>query len=231
MREGLLDSALGRLRQKRSWLREQRELRAIRALFYSRFMGEDDLIFDVGANVGDRTSVFASLSRTVVAVEPQNHCVAILHKQFDGNPKVKLVPKAVGSQEGQAEIFLCNEDSLSSLSPVWIAAVQKSGRFPANEWDRKHTVEVTTLDKLITEFGMPAFIKIDVEGYEYEVLRGLSKPIRALSFEFTPECLQYCYCSLLSAWVAAEEIKSQLSHFTDEPTAWGDVYARFEGVG
>jgi hypothetical protein len=52
---------------------------------------------------------------------------------------------------------------------------------------------MTTLDKLIEQFGIPSFIKIDVEGFEYEVIKGLSKPVKALSLEFTPEIIESTY--------------------------------------
>lgn len=231
------------------WFREQEELRE---RFYSRFLTESDVAFDIGANVGNRTVVFSRLSRIVVAVEPQDHCMAVLRRNFGKNPKVKLVAKAVGPQEGRAEMFLCDVNCMSSLSPAWITTVRQSGRFSDLRWERKRTVDVTTLDKLINEFGMPAFIKVDVEGYEYEVMRGLSTPVKALSFEFVPEYLQCCYQCVdhlstlgtvhfnysigesmqfeLPSWVGATDIKSNLSQFTYDPAVWGDIYACFENA-
>lgn len=238
-----------KLRRNGNWFREQEELRT---RFYAGFLSENDIAFDVGANMGNRTVVFSRLSRTVIAVEPQDHCLGVLRKQFANNPRVKLIAKAVGPKEGQAEMLLCDVNCMSSLSPTWISTVRRSGRFADLRWERKRTVDVTTLDKLIMEFGMPAFIKIDVEGYEYEVLRGLSRPVKALSFEFIPEYLQCCYQCVdylsslgtarfnysmgesmqlaMPAWVEAAEIKHRLSRFTYDPAVWGDIYACFENA-
>ena len=48
-------------------------------------------------------------------------------------------------------------------------------------------VPVTTLDAAIRKFGAPAFCKIDVEGFERQVIKGLSSRIRSVCFEFTRE--------------------------------------------
>jgi hypothetical protein len=72
------------------------------------------------------------------------------------------------------------------MSDGWISHVKRDDSFSHVEWDNQVEVGVTTLDRLIAEHGEPAFCKIDVEGFEAEVLKGLSKPLRALSFEYLP---------------------------------------------
>jgi FkbM family methyltransferase len=215
--------------------------------FYSQFIGPDDTVFDIGANVGNRTRVFVELAKVVVAVEPQESCMGILQSEFQGNPKVRLVCKAVGAQEGEAKINICPASTISSMSKPWMEAVQKSGRFGGLRWTESQSVGVTTLDRLMQEFGYPSFIKVDVEGYELEVLKGLSKPPQALSYEFTPEYLDDALgCSErlhqigmqnfnyslgesmrleLPCWVSREMLAGYLGRYEDNVT-FGDVYAK-----
>jgi hypothetical protein len=106
---------------------------------------------------------------------------------------------------------------------------------------------VVTLDSLIAEYGAPAFCKIDVEGYEIEVLRGLTTPVRALSFEYLPPahdaaltCLdlvaalgtyEYNYVAVetarfaSSAWLSGTELLTLLDRIRPLGRS-GDVYAR-----
>ncbi len=57
-------------------------------------------------------------------------------------------------------------------------------------WGSPLEVPVTTLDALIERHGLPRFCKLDVEGFEAEVLRGLSQPIPLLSFEYVPAAIE-----------------------------------------
>ena len=155
--------------------------------FYGAFLGPGDVGFDVGAHVGSRVRAWRALGARVVAVEPQPDFARILRLFFGRDGGVTIVPEALGAQPGTARLGISTATpTVSSLSTDWIDTVATDRSFAKVRWDRSVPVEVTTLDELIAAHGEPAFCKIDVEGFEAEVLGGLSRPLRALSFEYLP---------------------------------------------
>jgi FkbM family methyltransferase len=216
-------------------------------VFYSQFIKRGDLCFDVGANVGRFTKVFLKLGAKVVCVEPQEACLQQLYKSFGNDRNVIIVGKAVGECEGYGELMTCKEaPTISTMSSKW----KNESRFSKNyKWTTApNKVSVTTLDALILSHGLPKFCKIDVEGFEELVLKGLTKPIPCISFEFTREFfddVQKCInqlqsigrvafnCALseswkflFSKWVAPDELCEKIAAL-DNKLLWGDIYARF----
>jgi len=154
------------------------------ARFYSQFIRPGDLCFDVGAHVGNRLWAWTRLGACCVGVEPQPHLAAYLRRRYGHRPDIVLVEEAVGSAPGSATLHISRANpTVTTLSQPWIDQVQRTDAFAQVVWDDAVTVPVTTLDALIAQHGLPAFCKIDVEGFELAVLKGLSQPIPALSFE------------------------------------------------
>ena len=150
---------------------------------YAGFVQEGNLCFDIGANMGSRVASFLQLKAKVIAVEPQRVCYQELQSVFK-NENVVIVPKGVGAKNEIKDFYVADDSLISSFSIEWIKG-QKTGHFKKNNWDRIEKVEIVTLDMLMQQYGIPDFIKIDTEGFELEVLRGLSKQVKALSFEYT----------------------------------------------
>jgi FkbM family methyltransferase len=155
--------------------------------FYAQFLGPGDLAFDVGAHVGNRVRAFRRLGARVVAVEPQPDLVAVLRRLYGKDPRVVIEASAVGAQPGTATLRVATRTpTVSTVAPSWIEEVRRDPRFGSVHWDQELTVPLTTLDEIIDRHGAPRFCKIDVEGSELDVLRGLTRPLEALSFEYLP---------------------------------------------
>jgi FkbM family methyltransferase len=161
---------------------------AVRAFLKSRrarrlhaaWVRPGDLCFDVGANRGDRAAVLLALGARVVCVEPQAACREALHRRF--GDRVIIVAAACGASPHVADLHVGPETQVATLSPEFRAAF---GHQEAIRWTATERVAVTTLDALISEHGVPRFCKIDVEGHEREVLRGLGRAVPVLCFEVT----------------------------------------------
>jgi len=159
--------------------------RIIQPGLLAELVGQDSLVFDIGANIGRMTYQYLALGARVVAVEPQTVCIQEeLEPRFGSSDRVCIVHAACGAEATQATLTLYGHGStISTLVPehYW----RKGGPWQNTPHDDTEVVDVITLDALIEQYGKPDFIKIDVEGYERQVLDGLSE-FFPLSFEFHP---------------------------------------------
>lgn len=225
---------------------DHRHLASLEA-FYRPFVDPGDLVFDIGAHLGDRIFVLRALGARVVALEPQPAIAALLVDEFGRDPNVTILPQAVDVEPGQAVMRVNHANpTLSTLSSTFVETAAAADGWREERWDDEATVEVTTLDALIARFGLPGFVKIDVEGYEDRALMGLSQALPAVSFEITMIAREVGYRALerlralgdyrfrLSlgeshrfhhpAWIDGAAMRDLLEALPDSANS-GDIYA------
>jgi FkbM family methyltransferase len=214
---------------------------------HARFVKRGDLVFDVGAHVGDRIASFRRLGARVVAVEPQPPVARMLRLLYGRDRQVSIERVAVGRSAGTLTLRVnVANPTVSTASDEFVQAAADAPGWTGQRWTKTLNVPVTTLDALIARHGAPAFVKIDVEGFEAEALAGLSRPVAALSFEFTTiqrdvaqtaiaRCVALGYTRFDAAmgesqtfvhrrWIGADELSAWLAALPVEANS-GDVYA------
>ena len=216
--------------------------------FYAQFLRKGDTYFDIGANYGNRISPIIKLEvGLIIAVEPQEACCIYLKETFKG---ITVLQNGVGAVAETKTFYVSSDSVLSSFSQDFI---DKTGdtRFVGNTWNETKQIEIITLDSIIEKYGTPDFVKVDVEGFEPEVFKGLSKPLKVVSFEYTvPELSDNLFpvieklnslgnCTFnysigesmelhLKGWVSFESIKNILETSSFIATGFGDVYAKYD---
>ena len=225
----------------------QRRMRRL----YAQFVSPGDLVFDIGAHAGNRARGFAALGCRVVALEPQPDFARLLRALFRRSPRIEVVEAAAGAVAGRASLSISDRTpTVTTLATGWREARGRRPEFGGVRWNRIIEIETTTLDLLIARCGVPAFVKIDVEGAEPAVLAGLTQAVPALSFEYVPGAideLRACvnrlgalgsyrfnwsigesYTLASSSWLSGEVLLASLETPHLQRRA-GDVYARLDG--
>jgi FkbM family methyltransferase len=224
----------------------QRRMRRL----YATFVNPGDLVFDIGAHAGNRVRGFAALGCRIVALEPQPDFARLLKTLFGGSPRIEIVQAAVGAEMGRATLSISERTpTVTTLAAGWREARSREAGFGGVRWNRRIEVETLSIDVLIARYGVPAFIKIDVEGAEPAVLAGLTRAVPALSFEYVPgaidevrACIERLsvlghyvfnwssgesFRLVSSEWLSADELLTSLDTSHGRQRS-GDVYARLE---
>lgn len=192
--------------------------------FYSQLIRPGDLVFDVGANLGSYAEIFSQLGARVVALEPNPDCVSHIRRSYPGQG-IEVINAAVGGSPAVATIRLADRSDMSSMSQEWIAAIGEAQGLTESLWRRQLAVPVITLDLLREKYGVPDFVKIDVEGFEENVLDGLTFCPPLLSFEFNTSLLAQGFRCLdkisdradcVFNFVIGEPHRFELSEWVDE---------------
>ncbi|MGE3840325.1 MAG: FkbM family methyltransferase [Vicinamibacterales bacterium] len=221
----------------------QRRLRTL----YRHFVRSGDLAFDVGAHAGNRARALAALGCRVVLFEPQPAFASML-RYFGAPPEWTVVEAAVSAAPGSANLDVSyRTPTVTTQRSDWQRARAAESGFQHVVWNERITVAQTTLDAAIAQFGVPAFVKIDVEGAEFDVLTGVHQPLACLSFEYLPTTLEdvgRCLARLRELgtyelnWSVGETYRLAAEHWLDPDAlvtalqsraarqSSGDVYAR-----
>lgn len=224
----------------------QRRLRRL----YRRFVEKGDLVFDLGAHVGNRTRAFKALGCRVVALDPHPDCARLLRILYAGTDHVDVVEAAATSTLGYTGLSISERyPTLTTTNDKWRDNRSNEALFDDIIWNTPISIKTTTLDALIERYGTPSFVKIDVEGAEPSVFAGLSQPLSACSFEYLPYCLddvRKCVNHLNSlgcyrfnwspgetyefgstTWMSGPQLQEMLESATAKRQS-GDVYAQLE---
>jgi len=214
--------------------------------FYSQFFASSDLVFDVGANQGEYAELFVSNGARVIAIEPN----PAFRSRLQNLAKIRpIIPEfcAVGDHEGSATLNVCSQPGFSTLQTEMIEWAKDSPDYRGVQWTSKVNVPVFTLDSLAERHGLPTFVKIDVEGFEYEVISGMSFNPRFVSFEFGARhkrtalrCINdlgkrgYLFNPIIGRvfafesahWLSAQDATDWLTAYSVDRGEYGDMFAR-----
>jgi FkbM family methyltransferase len=189
------------------------------ANFYREFFNPGDLVYDVGAHRGAWIdALLKNGAGRVVAIEPQYHLSKFIADRFANMP-VTVLDVALGDSTGTATMQICCADSLATLNKEWTSAC-----FPQYRWKKAGLVNVTTLDEVIFRHGKPSFIKMDVEGYESQVLSGLSVPVYSFCLEYNMKVVEYTYkCIDLLGNLGDYEYSYNLGDYQEFKHEWDSI--------
>jgi len=214
--------------------------------FYSQFFDPGEVVFDVGGLMGEYAEAFAAKGAKVVTFEP-NPAYQPRLRALARHRDIRPVFAAVGDAPGSATLNVCSTPGYSTLLSSSSDWMTESPNYEGVQWTGQVEVPVITLDAAAATHGAPVFVKIDVEGFELKVLRGMSFSPRYISFEFgsrRKELGHDCIAELAKRgyefrpifdrslefvtpdWMSGEQAAAWLDGVRPDIAEYGDMFAR-----
>ena len=142
---GVLRTARATVRSLRIYYGDRARAAAMDRLYRS-FIQPGDLVFDVGAHVGDRVASFRRLGARVVAVEPQRSMARVLRLLYGRSTAIAIEEVAVGREPGRVRMLInADNPTVSSVSPAFVDAARRAAGWETQRWTKSTEVAVTTL--------------------------------------------------------------------------------------
>jgi FkbM family methyltransferase len=172
-----------------------------------------------------------------------------LRRRYGRDQRVKILNMGIGDKEDVLEMNIASTPTLSTFDSAEMNDLKKEPVLKNVEWVKKEKIHMNTLNYLISQYGLPDFIKMDIEGYEPKALAALSQPIKKLSFEYHTKfrekaifCIkrlsqlgeyEFNYCIgenlmlELKEWITPDQIIHIMRSSSSERN-YGDIYARLK---
>jgi FkbM family methyltransferase len=174
------------------------------AVILRRVLAPGMTVFDIGANIGYYVLIERGLvgpAGRIVGIEPSSQNVALLRRNLalnNAHKDVAVFEMAISDQSGKRDLYMSQQSNLNTFHPTGSAAGYLDGR--------RAEVEIDTVPGIARRTGLkPDLIRMDVEGHEVEVLRGLIPAIR--SGEMAPMVL---FETHLSRYAANHDMEQDL---------------------
>jgi FkbM family methyltransferase len=202
------------------------------------------MLFDIGSNKGLYTDANINKYDKFILIDANKDLCNQLRNKYHNNPNIIIEQKIV-SKDKTDIFYISNAHTISTCDIEWI----NNSRFTHSYSFTKTTGnESITIDELVEKYGIPSYIKIDVEGYELNVLKSMSKKYCPIGFEWAEEkknelllSLEYVkslgfenfciqkednYTYIPEKWISYEEIYEILKNLCniDRKYEWGMIH-------